>query len=119
MSDFMTRFLLIVLLLANTLVYAEEGSSSDSQVVMDPDQPELPAQVKSGEPMEPDVTIIRRGNESIEEYRINNHVYMLKITPAIGPSYYMTDKDGDGNMDVRQSYLQSGMNINKWVLFSW
>ena len=117
-SPSMRRFLLLTLMLFSGSVFAE-GSDGAPTPVQDQDQPELPAPVKNGEPMEPDVTIIRRGSESIEEYRTNNQVYMLKITPAIGPSYYMLDNDGDGNMEVRHSYLETGMNINKWVLFSW
>ncbi|MGZ8245232.1 MAG: DUF2782 domain-containing protein [Methylomagnum sp.] len=84
-----------------------------------PDPPELPPPVQSGEPMEPDVTIIRRGEETIEEYRINDHIYMVKITPVIGPSYYLVDTNGDGNMDVRRSDNEAGMKVPQWVLFSW
>jgi len=84
-----------------------------------PDQPDLPAPIQSGQPMEPDVTIIRRGDETIEEFRINNQLYRIKITPVIGPSYTLEDLNGDGNMDVRHSDNEKGMNINKWTLFSW
>jgi hypothetical protein len=84
-----------------------------------PDPPELPAPVESGKPMEPDVTIIRRGDETIEEYRINNKVYKVKIQPVIGPPYYLMDTDGDGNIDVRRRNNEEGMRIPQWVLFSW
>jgi hypothetical protein len=84
-----------------------------------PDPPDLPPPVQSGEAMEPDVTIIRRGEEMIEEYRINDRLYMVKITPLIGPSYYLVDTNGDGNMDVRRSDNEAGMNVPRWVLFSW
>jgi hypothetical protein len=83
-----------------------------------PDPPDIPPPVESGEAMEPDVTIIRRGEERIEEYRINNRLYMIKIKPVIGPAYYWVDTDGDGNMDVRRG-MEQGMNIPQWVLFSW
>lgn len=84
-----------------------------------PEPPDIPPQVESGEPLEPDVTIIRRGKDTIEEYRINNRLYMVKIKPAIGPAYYLLDTDGDGNMDVRRSDLEDDMRIPQWVLFSW
>jgi hypothetical protein len=84
-----------------------------------PDPPDLPPPVESGEPMDPDVTIIRRGQETIEEYRINNRLYMIKIKPTIGPPYYLVDQDGDGNMDVRRSDNEVGLRIPQWVLFSW
>lgn len=84
-----------------------------------PEPPDLPEAVQSGENMEPDITIIKRGKETIQEYRINGRLYMVKITPSIGPSYYLVDNDGDGNMDARRSQLESGVKIPQWVLFSW
>jgi hypothetical protein len=44
---------------------------------------------------------------------------MVKITPSIGPAYYMIDSDGDGNMDVRRSDVRRDMDVPRWVLFSW
>ena len=84
-----------------------------------PDQPDLPPPIESGEPMEPDITIIRRGEETIHEYRINNRLVRVKIQPVIGPAYYLEDRDGDGNLDTRRSDNERGSNINQWVLFSW
>ncbi|MFO1417565.1 MAG: DUF2782 domain-containing protein [Methylotetracoccus sp.] len=84
-----------------------------------PEQPDIPAPVESGENLEPDITIIRKGKDTIEEYRINGRLYMVKIKPSIGPPYYMVDTDGDGNMDVRRSDVQRDMSIPRWVLFSW
>jgi hypothetical protein len=77
--------------------------------------------VESGETLEPDITIIRKGKDTIEEYRINGRRYMVKIKPSVGPPYYLVDTDGDGNMDVRRSDIQRphDMSIPRWVLFSW
>ncbi|MBM4201353.1 MAG: DUF2782 domain-containing protein [Gammaproteobacteria bacterium] len=84
-----------------------------------PEQPDVPAPVESGENMEPDITITRRGKETVEEYRINGKLYMVKIKPSIGPPYYMIDSDGDGNLDVRKSDVTREMSLPSWVLFSW
>jgi len=84
-----------------------------------PEQPDIPPPVESGENLEPDITIIRKGKDTIEEYRINGKLYMVKIKPSIGPPYYMIDSDGDGNMDVRRSDVADSMTIPRWVLFSW
>ncbi|MFK5950351.1 MAG: DUF2782 domain-containing protein [Methylococcales bacterium] len=81
--------------------------------------PELPMPVQSGEVMEPDITIIRKGKKMIQEYRKNGQLYMVKIVPAVGPAYYLIDTDGDGNMDVRGSDLDKGSNINQWKIFEW
>jgi len=92
-------------------------SSTSFAVELEP--PELPMPVQSGEIMEPDITIIRKGKKTIQEYRKNGKLYMVKIVPAVGPSYYLIDTDGDGNMDVRGSDLDKGMNINQWKIFEW
>lgn len=84
-----------------------------------PDPPELPPTVESGVPLEPDVTIVRRGQEIVEEYRIKGRLYMVRVKPKTGAPYYLLDSDGDGNMDVRRSDLERDMQIPQWVLFSW
>jgi hypothetical protein len=100
------------------LIFALPARAEEAPVPV-PDPPDLPPPVESGQPMEPDVTIIRRGEETIEEYRINNRIYMVKVKPIIGPSYYLVDTNGDGNMDVRRSDNEAGLKINQWTLFSW
>lgn len=109
----MVQFFLLISLLVVLPVYAEEPLTPV------PDPPDLPPQITSGEPMEPDITIIRYHEETIEEYRVNNRVRMVKIKPVFGPVYYLLDTDGDGNMDIRRSDNEAGMKINQWVLFSW
>lgn len=84
-----------------------------------PEPPELPAPVQSGEEMEPDITIIRKGKDTIQEFRRNGKLYMVKIQPQVGPAYYMLDTNGDGEMDVKKNDLDANTNINKWLLFEW
>ena len=84
-----------------------------------PEPPELPMPVQSGETLEPDITIIRKGENTIQEYRKNGELYMIKIIPVVGPAYYLTDGNGDGNMDVRGSDMDKGTQINRWRLFEW
>lgn len=84
-----------------------------------PSPPELPEPVESGEPLKPEITIIRKGKQTIQEYRINGQLYMVKIIPDIGPPYYLVDTDGDGNMDVRRSDLMDDIRVPQWVIFSW
>jgi hypothetical protein len=51
---------------------------------------------------EPEVTIIQKDGETIEEYRINGELYMMKITPKNGVPYYLQKEDqhvaGQGSM---------------------
>jgi hypothetical protein len=106
-------------IIALILLFGPLSARAQQEPAPVPEPPELPPTVESGEPLEPDVTIIRRGTDTIEEYRINNRLYMVKVKPSIGPSYYLLDSDGDGNMDVRRSDLERDMQIPQWVLFSW
>jgi len=68
----------------------------------------------------PEVTIRQRGAQgSVEEYRVGGVLYMVKINPDKGTSYYLVDTDGDGNMETRYNDLQSNMAITAWVLLRW
>jgi hypothetical protein len=64
---------------------------------------------------EPKVTITKKNGETIEEYRINGQLYMLKVTPAHGVPYYMHKEDQNGG------WLMDGpsqpLSIPKWTLF--
>lgn len=84
-----------------------------------PEPPDLPMPVQDGEILEPDITIIRKGKNTIEEYRRNGQLYMVKIKPDIGPAYYLIDTNGDGNVDVKGSDLDKGLQINQWKLLEW
>lgn len=35
----------------------------------------------------------------VAEYRVGGRIAVVKITPARGPTYYLTDTDGDGRLD--------------------
>ena len=84
-----------------------------------PEAPEPPLPVQSGEALEPDITIIRKGKKTIQEFRRGGRLYMIKVIPDIGPAYYFIDNDGDGKMDVRRDDLDKGSNINVWKILEW
>lgn len=107
-------FALTLLLISNISI-----AEKTQELTPVPEPPELPMPVQSGETLEPDITIIRKGKKTIQEFRKNGVLYMVKIIPAVGPAYYLIDTDGDGNMDVRGSDLDEGTNINQWKLFQW
>lgn len=99
-------------------VYEEDPVPTEDDFAPVPEPPDLPPPVQSGEALEPEVRIIRREDATIEEYRINGRLYKVKVTPAVGPPYYLVDRNGDGRM-VRMSELQEGFVVPQWVLFSW
>ena len=84
-----------------------------------PEAPEPPLPVQSGETLEPDITIIRKGKKTIQEFRRGGRLFMIKVIPDIGPPYYFLDNDGDGKMDVRRDDLDKGSNINMWKILEW
>lgn len=106
-----------LILLAGSVAAFDAPAVEDLEPL--PDMPESTAPEQAGDNVEPEVTIVRRGKDVVEEYRVNNRLYMVKVKPAIGPAYYMVDTDGDGNMDVRRSDLDRDLKVPQWVLFSW
>lgn len=71
------------------------------------------------EVMEPEVEIIRRGETTIEEYRINGELYMIRVVPENAPPYYLVDGDGDGQLETRRDELAPDFAPPAWVLFRW
>ncbi len=114
-DNIMRQFLALGLIIISNVSAAE----TDQPLAPVPEPPELPMPVQSGETLEPDITIIRKGKKTIQEFRKNGQLYMIKIIPIAGPAYYFIDTDGDGNMDVRGSDLDKGTQINQWKLFEW
>lgn len=44
---------------------------------------------------------------------------MVKVIPDIGPPYYFMDRDGDGNIDVRNGNRNLDSNVNMWKIVEW
>ena len=111
------RTLLLALLLAAALpVAAQQAKPPVLQPIPEPPPP--PPGYELGPGVEPDVTILKRGNDTVEEYRIGGKLYMIKVTPANGaPPYYMVDRQGDGRF-TRQD-PDSGIHPPQWVIFQW
>lgn len=74
-----------------------------------------PALSNEDNPDAPQITIVKKDGETIEEYRIGGELYMMKVTPAHGVPYYMHKEDRDGG------WTNIGPNpplsIPKWTLF--
>lgn len=80
--------------------------------------PELVESPVTGEPVEPEITIRQEGRQTITEYRVRGHLYMVRIQPQFGPPYFLVDTNGDGIIDPRDSSPRHN-NINQWLLHSW
>lgn len=51
--------------------------------------PPLPPDIELDPELEPEITIIKRGEDTIEEHRINGELYMIKVIPRVGLPYYL------------------------------
>lgn len=64
---------------------------------------------------EPEVTITKKTEQTVEEFRSGGRLYMIKVTPKIGAPYYLVDDRGDGKF-VRQDSLDSGFRPPRWII---
>lgn len=78
-------------------------------------EPPPPPPGALNESLEPQVTITKRGEDKVEEFRMNGKLYMLKVTPPHGVPYYMMDDRGDGSW-VRNDSRDSGLRVPMWVI---
>lgn len=68
--------------------------------------------------LEPEVSIIKRDDAVVHEYRMNGVLYMVKVIPVAGPPYYLIDSKGDGNL-IRHSEIDPGLVVPSWMIFRW
>lgn len=81
--------------------------------------PPPPEELTQGEEVSPSVTIVERPWAMIEEYSVNGQVYAVKITPVVGPAYYLYDADGGGELDTRIEAVGETPRINQWKIIQW
>ena len=106
------RRLLPVLLFAVALNVAAQTRPPKLEPIPEPPPPP-PGSLN--ESLEPQVTITKRGEDKVEEFRINGKLYMLKVTPPHGVSYYMIDDQGGGSW-IRKDSADSGLRVPMWVI---
>lgn len=81
-------------------------------------EPPPPPKMQADEALdEPQVTIIKQTEQTVEEYRSNGKLYMIKVTPKVGAPYYLVDDRGDGKF-ARQESLDSGFRVPRWIIKS-
>lgn len=106
------RRLIVVLLSAVALNVAAQTRPPKLEPIPEPPPP--PAGVLN-EALEPQVTITKRGEDKVEEFRMSGKLYMMKVTPPHGVSYYLIDNAGDGTWS-RQDSRDSGLRVPMWVI---
>jgi hypothetical protein len=117
------RHIALTLLLSSALpAAAQSNQPKDLRPLPEvPEPPELalpsPGAEEEDESLEPQVTITRRGEDKIEEYRINGRLYMIKVTPRIGLPYYLIDNHGDGTLSAHETGgLDQRIRPPMWVI---
>jgi len=108
------RTILPALLLVLALPVAAQNRPADLQPLPEPPPPP-PGFIDA--PDEPQVTIRKRGEDRVEEYRMNGKLYMIKVTPPHGTPYYLVDPKGDGGF-VREEVVpgEKALSVPMWVI---
>lgn len=108
----------LLALLCGLLLMPDAASAAQVPDNLEPlEEVPPPPKVVDGEALEgePQVTIRKKGAETIEEYRINGELYMMKVTPEHGVPYYLHKEDQDGG------WVNTGPNkplaVPKWIIF--
>ncbi|MDR0379565.1 MAG: DUF2782 domain-containing protein [Candidatus Accumulibacter sp.] len=82
--------------------------------VPDERPPEL---VPLDDSVQPEVTVVQREGETVEEYRLNDRLYKIKVTPASGEEQYiLIDHRGDGSFVRQEGSGMPGFSIPQWVI---
>jgi hypothetical protein len=108
------RHLLMILLLAAAVPVAAQQRPALEPI---PEPPPPPPGI-SEDLFEPEVTIIQRGEDTVEEFRFRGRLYMVKVTPPHGVPYYLVDQRGDGVM-VPHTDASPTLSVPMWVIRSW
>lgn len=69
--------------------------------------------------LSPSVTVHEHDNRTVEEYRVNNNLYMTKITPRVGAPYYLVDDDGSGDTQWSRDPGNRTVHAPQWTLARW
>lgn len=108
--------LICALALAAT-AYAQPSPAPPKPPAVVPPPPPIP-DFASEPGLEPQVTIIRRETETVEEVRVNGELRYIKVTPKVGLPYYLVPR-GNGQAYLRYDSLDTGLRTPMWLLFSW
>ena len=80
-----------------------------------PPPPRLESSAQDSD-LEPQVTITRKTDLVIEEYRAGGKLYMIKVTPKVGPPYYLVDKRGDGEFARQEGPAGASLRPPQWII---
>jgi hypothetical protein len=112
MASLPIRTSLLLLLSGISLcAYAEKPVPGN----LEPLPPPPPVDSANSTDQAPEVTITKKTDQTVEEYRVGGRLYMIKITPKVGKPYYLVDDLGDGKF-ARQESMDTGLRPPRWVI---
>jgi len=111
-------FLLVLLALpiASFTAQAADKKPVPADVEPLPEALPPPGVIEANPNDEPEVTIVKKGETTVEEYRVHGELYMQKVTPANGKPYYLMKQDQEGGWS-RYDGPAAPLVIPKWVIF--
>lgn len=111
------RSLFVPLLCATALSAAAQNRPPKLEPLPEPPPP--PPGMVDDASLQPQITIKKRGEDKVEEYRMHGKLYMIKVTPPHGVPYYLVDQKGDGGF-VREDLGvgDKGISVPMWVIHS-
>ena len=107
----MKRYAIILALLASPLHAADAPKPEKLEPIPEPSASAVAT-------AEPEVTVKKRGNERIEEFRLKGRLYMIKVYPAVGPAYTLIDDQGNGVFNRTDGRRTPGVPA-RWDVLSW
>jgi len=109
------KSLTLLLILSALLQSPMIALAKEPPANLEPLEEFTPPAITNEEQQKPEITVIKKEGETVEEYRINGQLYMMKVTPAHGVPYYMHKEDQNGG------WMMDGPNqpisIPKWTIF--
>ena len=108
----------LVLFLATLLFAAGVSAQTERKDLQPLPEPPPPPPGISDPELEPQVTIRKKDGDTIEEIRVAGRLVMIKVTPAHGIPYVLTDAKGDGSFTNRRDSLEVPPGVPMWVLFT-
>jgi hypothetical protein len=109
----------VALFAASELVFAQSAAPPPppppQQLEPLPEIPPPPG-VTGDADLEPQITIRRTENETVEEARVNGQLKWIKVTPRHGRPYFLIPDVG-GKRFVRSDSLDYGLKVPMWLIF--
>ncbi|MGV8933073.1 MAG: DUF2782 domain-containing protein [Gallionellaceae bacterium] len=112
----MRLFSVLLLACFSVATYAADAPPANLQPMQPP--PKMDANAQQDSDLEPQVTIVKKKDTVVEEYRMHGKLYKIKVIPKVGKPYFMIDSRGDGEFSRYDGPDGANISPPRWVIFS-